>query len=291
MVTLLASFILGLATSSAWAVSGIGLSTGGRAVLFSSGRIVFAAGVSVTCPVTLTGTFASGLEATAGVLPGRITRASLGSCSGGSVRLLTETLPWFVHYYAFSGTLPSITGLTLGFDAMAALVEIMGVGCLFSGDVKGTTIGTPVREFRLDETVAVPIARRLSILCADEGTISGTFNLSPSVGLRYIESVPGATMTLTPNPMEVLETDASRPLTATAVGGTVRTTIPARTPDPNRFAYSVTGCVDTDLNAGQTCVITVGPNGANRPTRGTSSLIYLNEHQMAKIVDATTIIR
>ena len=65
----------------------------------------------VRCPLTLEGTFTTATYAkTAGARMGSIGRASLAACTGGSVRVSGETLPWTTQYASFSGTLPKING-------------------------------------------------------------------------------------------------------------------------------------------------------------------------------------
>jgi hypothetical protein len=85
--------------------------------------------VSMTCPVTLEGTFHSHsytkvLES----LIGYVTRASIApaSCTGGATVILTETLPWHIRYNGFEESLPFIATLN---------VRLVGVGFLVSQGV------------------------------------------------------------------------------------------------------------------------------------------------------------
>jgi hypothetical protein len=85
------------------------------------------AGVLVRCPVTLEGSLHSRTIAKVlNSLIGFITRAIVGegSCTGGTARVRTETLPWHVTYQGFTGTLPNIltirtTVVRPGFDVTA----------------------------------------------------------------------------------------------------------------------------------------------------------------------------
>jgi hypothetical protein len=73
-------------------------------------------GIAISCPVTLEGTLHSRTIAkTSGNLIGYVTRALVSSsnCTGGTLRVLTEALPWHVRYVSFAGTLPNITGITV----------------------------------------------------------------------------------------------------------------------------------------------------------------------------------
>jgi len=67
---------------------------------------------SPACQVTVEGSFhARTIQKVVGTLSGFITRADLGICSGGTVTILRETLPWHIRYSAFTGTLPNITSV------------------------------------------------------------------------------------------------------------------------------------------------------------------------------------
>ncbi len=72
-----------------------------------------AGGASVSCGVTLEGTFDSQTYAkTRGLVLGRIPRAAVGTCTGGTVGVLSETLPWRFAWSSWTGTLPNILGFT-----------------------------------------------------------------------------------------------------------------------------------------------------------------------------------
>jgi hypothetical protein len=106
--------------------------------------LVFAAGggVSVSCPVTLAGSFHSRtISKVSGQLIGYVNVAQVGSpetCAGGEARANTANLPWHVQYNSFTGTLPRITGVVL--TLVNARFEIVagGVRC-----EAGTTQASP----------------------------------------------------------------------------------------------------------------------------------------------------
>ncbi len=78
------------------------------AMVFASAEV----GVSVSCRVTLEGSFASRtITKTLGTLMARYRRGFFGesTCTGGRARILTESLPWHVRYAFFTGTLPNVT--------------------------------------------------------------------------------------------------------------------------------------------------------------------------------------
>ncbi len=137
-----------------------------------------AGGTTATCSVTLAGSFHSATQTKSiGSLIGYITSASAGSCSGGTaMTILAGTLPWHVSYGGFSGTLPTISAVTLNVIGSAIEFDPAGAlpSCLFRSDA--------AEPFRLRLTVA-------------NGTISGlTFDPTASIDLeedRFLGSIGG----------------------------------------------------------------------------------------------------
>jgi len=115
---LCATVVLGAlaGTASARIFSLVNTNTGIRATWSAMDFASPSAGVTVRCPVTLEGSLHSRTIAkVANSLIGYITRAIVAGtrppCSGGTARVLTETLPWHVTYQGFAGTLPRITSI------------------------------------------------------------------------------------------------------------------------------------------------------------------------------------
>jgi len=122
--------------------------------------------VVVDCAITLSGSFHSGtLAKTARALVGYINEARVARCEGGTLTVLTATLPWHVVYQTFAGTLPRLTSVSLlVLNAGFELVETFGNGCLFR-----TTAANPsaliallsgegvVTGLRADETARIPL--------------------------------------------------------------------------------------------------------------------------------------
>lgn len=91
-------------------------------------RITDSEAVFTSCPLTLEGSFQTGTFAkTRSVLVGYVTdsRTALVGCT-----LLRETLPWAIQYEAFSGTLPTITRVTLRIIGFELRFDIGGARCL-----------------------------------------------------------------------------------------------------------------------------------------------------------------
>jgi hypothetical protein len=154
-----ALLMAGAATTSAAET----LETSEETFIDKTSSLTFTAGTGrVSCPVTLEGTFSAMTFASiSGTRVGVIRRATVGTCTGGSARALTETLPWTVAYHSFGGTLPNITSITL--DIIGAKFRITESG--FNCEAR-TTEREPLRmiepretdlvltEIRADETIS-----------------------------------------------------------------------------------------------------------------------------------------
>jgi hypothetical protein len=109
-------------------------------------RLTFrdAGGFGAECAVTLEGSFHSRtISKVSGALVGYVRSASVGTCTGGTLRADSETLPWHVQYNSFEGTLPSITGVTITLVGARFGLTAGGVHCEW-----GTTQASPM-FFRL----------------------------------------------------------------------------------------------------------------------------------------------
>jgi hypothetical protein len=91
--------------------------------------------VTIRCPVTMEGSFHSQtLAKVARTLFGYVTRATVneGACTGGSARVLAESLPWHGQYLAFAGTLPVITRISIRVVGARINTLIPGRACLIT---------------------------------------------------------------------------------------------------------------------------------------------------------------
>lgn len=135
-------------------------------------------GISVRCPVTLEGSFASRTIAkTLNMLLGRYNRAISGTCTGGSLTILQETLPWHLRYRGFVGRLPNITRIRRRITGAGWRLEVLGIPCLYRTteespweaeyvvDASGT-----ITSVISDETLTIPSSGGL----CPPGRISGT---------------------------------------------------------------------------------------------------------------------
>lgn len=102
--------------------------------------------VEIRCPLTLEGSFHSRTYAKVrGTLVGQITRAAMGhpcSGTGGDMyvlngvevqggRTVPNTLPWPLRYFAFSGTLPRLSSVTLDIINFSWIYPPFGEICLY----------------------------------------------------------------------------------------------------------------------------------------------------------------
>jgi hypothetical protein len=138
-----------LALSAASSASRLSYSSKEFRIMWAS--LTFSAeegGVSITCPVTLEGSF---LERTAtkvrDQLAARITSSNVGTCTEGTATILTETQPWDVTYQSFTGTLPNITGVRYALLNAAFQVEPgLGIVCLARTSREWPAAGEARRE-------------------------------------------------------------------------------------------------------------------------------------------------
>jgi hypothetical protein len=151
--------------------------------------IVEASGNNVSCPATLVGSFHSKtLSKVSGQLIGYITTAQMPRgleppCRGGTVTVLTETMPWHVLYLGFLGTLPRIIAVRMEFIGMRVQVRTAGgTTCL-----AGTTLAHPAVADTAVETneevvttltfrpeFGIPLGGEFICGFAGEGHVSGT---------------------------------------------------------------------------------------------------------------------
>lgn len=155
-------------------------------------RLTFeAAGNNISCPTTLLGSYIeqtlaknAGLEAN--VRHDEPPTSGSPPCTGGSMTILTETLPWRVNYVSFTGTLPrinsvrySIIGMAYRFRTSGGLTCLVGTTSLrpaFAEAVLGT--GGRAEGVRYDETVGIPLGGAFLCELAGEGHFSGTGTLT-----------------------------------------------------------------------------------------------------------------
>jgi len=138
-------------------------------------------GVSITCPVTLEGSF---LERTStkvrDALAARITAATVGTCQEGNGTILTMSLPWEVTYQSFTGSLPSITGVRYALLGAAFQIEPgIGIRCLARTSSTFPAAGEARRDSRgnitsliTDSSLAIPTTGNFE--CPRSGIFSGS---------------------------------------------------------------------------------------------------------------------
>jgi hypothetical protein len=141
------------------------------------------AGATVTCAVTLEGSFHStSITKTSGSLVGYVQNAEVrNACTGGTARALRETLPWHVRYDSFTGTLPTITGVKL--QLVGARFNIFPSGlaeCLTettaakpAKGIANVEAGGRITSFSADSTATIPLRGGFLCSLAGEGNFSG----------------------------------------------------------------------------------------------------------------------
>jgi len=175
-------------------------------------------GAAVRCAMTLEGSFSRLTEdKTAGTSMKKVTAASVSGCTGGSVTVLTETLPWEETYDSFAGTLPNITSIRQRLTGASFRVRSTLATCLASSEVRNPLylISATRREaggllemptLRIEEGQSIPLSGGFPCEFAT-GRLVGTANTTVQnetarLTVRLIEAVP--TATLTPAVVEIL---------------------------------------------------------------------------------------
>lgn len=118
---------------------------------------------------------------------GQFREVTISGCRGATVRALAGSQPWNITYVSFAGTLPNITSLRLQINGMSFLIEWFFQRCLYSGNPQMTTVGSPINEMRLDETVTIPLFdQSLSTFfeCPGTMTVSGSLRIAPNIRMR-----------------------------------------------------------------------------------------------------------
>ncbi len=164
LVGLTATIVMAYAVSSA---SANRIETSSQNFRASWSNLVFndAARVRVECPVTLEGSFHSRtLSKVSGQLIGFINHATVGTCTGGTARADTETLPWHIQYNSFEGTLPNITGITLTLTNSKFEITANNIHCIARNEQRAPAFGTVLVEasggvtgLRALETRTIPL--------------------------------------------------------------------------------------------------------------------------------------
>lgn len=146
-----------------------------------------AAGNTISCPITLLGSWVETTVTKAtGLMIGNLRHTEppqqgAPPCTGGSLTILTETLPWRINYSGFTGTLPRITDIRLSIIGIAFRISTSGLGCLagttslkpaFGELVLGST--GVIEGFRFDERVGIPLGGGFVCEIAGESHFSGT---------------------------------------------------------------------------------------------------------------------
>jgi hypothetical protein len=124
--------MLMLATTGSASAANLSRSSQTWRATFASAGIRFPT-IGVSCSLVLEGSFHSRTMAkVAGSLVGYVRGAVGGSCTSGTIRFLTETLPWHVRYSSFAGTLPTISSLSYAIVGWAfRYTEVVGLNCLY----------------------------------------------------------------------------------------------------------------------------------------------------------------
>ena len=143
-----------------------------------------AAGTSFSCPITLRGSFQeSTFSPVVGADIGAVTRATVGTCSGGTGTILTGTLPWDLTYASFSGREEEPEAVTLNVIGASFQGQPSGFGaaCLIRSTTSEPLVTVSHREaldeiseLSLDPDPAIDLTGGFLCDVAGDATMSGS---------------------------------------------------------------------------------------------------------------------
>jgi hypothetical protein len=187
LAALTATLIFALALTANASARSFSVSEKEFEVLFKPLEFV-AAGNTMRCPITLLGHFN---ERTIAKVAGQVgvirhveptTSGEPSPCTGGTLTILTETLPWRLNYVGFTGRLPAIERVRLSLVGIAFRITFRGsLTCLAGttarepafGEVAVGT-GGRVENLRLDETRTIRLGGGFLCELAGESHFAGT---------------------------------------------------------------------------------------------------------------------
>jgi hypothetical protein len=178
LATLVATVALAGSASAAY----MNVYPSGTISLASSGRLSFTAGgITVACEMTLNGRIREGPIQISLATAGEINEASIGTCTGGSVREILGT-PWTIKAESATGTLPdAATGVTFAIENFAFNAEVSGLNCLYRGTARAQLALTGTAWYdagalRVNESATL---RKFSgALCPETARVAGSLNFS-----------------------------------------------------------------------------------------------------------------
>jgi hypothetical protein len=172
-----AALVLATAVGSASA-GRLSISNKGIRIVSSGIEFIFEEGeaLGIACPITLEGSFHSAtIRKVPAALIGHITRAttSTRTCGGGTITTLQTSLPWHVRYRGFTGRLPRLSGMTLGFINAGFLIGSLAYNCLYLSTEANPLVGELfiepnglITSLGWDTNFAIPLREDLGIgLC------------------------------------------------------------------------------------------------------------------------------
>jgi hypothetical protein len=271
LAVVVASVVLLLCTAVASA-EGLTVEPAGSITASSLGSLSFRSPLAtVTCPVTMTGSFesASSVQGVAGA----VTSARLGSCSGATVTTSLGT-PWQIVAGAALGTLPSsLTGLTYGFYNVSFLFDVtffgMHVRCLYRGHIGTLTRLSGTNPYRTELLVVQARDQEFTLfdeldttgLCPAGREVSASGELRLTTQNLQDVAIPLFAINPTP-PVMYSGTEAKTIEFRNMSANTVRIRRVYFHQSSNRFTREATTCLEPgdrvkELAAGAICTVTV----------------------------------
>jgi len=152
---------------------------------------------TVSCPITLEGSFHSRTIAKTAELIGAITRVDIRRpCTGGEATARTETLPWHFTYFGFIGNLPNITSIIFLISRLHYNISLPGVCDGEYGTATDNTRYTATREAGGALTALEPSTDRLTLVRTLSGICPSRMGKRGSANITALNSASRITVTL-----------------------------------------------------------------------------------------------
>ena len=152
---------------------------------------------TVSCSVTLEGSFHSRTIVKTAELIGAITRVDIRRpCTNGEGIARTETLPWHVTYFGFTGNLPSIGTIILLLSRLRFDISLPGVCDGEYGNATDNIRGTATREAGGGITTLEPSNDRASLIRTNSGICPSRGGFRGAATITALNSASRITITL-----------------------------------------------------------------------------------------------
>jgi len=152
---------------------------------------------TLSCAITLEGSFHSRTIAKTAELVGAVTRVDIRRpCTNGEAVARTETLPWHVTYSGFIGNLPNITGIILLLSRLRIAITLPGECDGEYGSATDNIRSTATREAGGGMTTVEPSNDRTTLIRTNSGFCPSRGGFGGNATVTALNSASRITLTL-----------------------------------------------------------------------------------------------